>query len=541
MEPRNTQQTKIAIKNATNAMDDVVKEILYGLSRLMPSGRRKLLRAYNLYDTIKNQLQTGDIKPITEDDLNANVMRIIRAHPDWRPRGGPVYYDIAGDDDDDDDDDRGGPPPPPDAGEPSPETPRPPSSREPSPPPPPEPRRRTRMSRKQPPPPPPPPEVLPEPPAAEPEILPEPKSKSRSRSRSAVPPEAEAVAAPEPEPRGRSRRQKALPQIQPPAPMQEEPEATPQPQPEPKKKAAKTTPQPWPAPPPVKPLPDDIMRGAVEHAARRAMKLPLSESETAQAAQISQMAKNLRDTVMRQAKTSKREGEEPPHLDAQDFKRFARSAVESAQAMRTEEPTKYFPHEEASSSSSGPAPAGLSAAEAKRVQAMARGAAIAAAEKATQEAVDRGETDQKRVNMIGLIAAAHAAKQTAHDLAGTRNLNPAETYKVCADDWEMYKEIAIASGLKAVVRGKKRDPSPVTVEKEEVHEAPAAKAKKAKKQPEDKPAAPAKARSKSRAKSAPKETTTEVEASTTPRARTRSAKQQARSRSAKSETPTKRR
>ena len=153
VEPRNTQQTKIVIKDATNAMDDVVKEILYGLSRLMPSGRRKLLRAYNLYDTIKNQLQTGNIKPITEDDLNANVMRIIRNHPDWRPRGRPVYYDMAGeDDDDDDDDDRGGPPPP-DALEPSPETPRPPSSRDasPPPPPPPEPRRRARMRRKQPP------------------------------------------------------------------------------------------------------------------------------------------------------------------------------------------------------------------------------------------------------------------------------------------------------------------------------------------------------------------------------------------------------
>ena len=210
------------------------------------------------------------------------------------------------------------------------------------------------------------------------------------------------------------------------------------------------------------------------------MKLPLSESETAQAAQISQMAKNLRDTVMRQAKTNKREGEEPPRFDAQDFKRFARSAVESAEAMRAEQPTNYFPHEEASSSSSGAAPAaGLSAAEAKRVRTMARGAAIAAAEKATQEAVDQGETDEKKVNMVGLIAAAHAAKQTAHDLAGVRKLNPAETYKVCADDWEMYKEIAIASGLKAVVRGKKREPSPVTVE--EIHEPQEAK-KKAKKQ-----------------------------------------------------------
>ena len=75
IKPTNTNATKIAVRNVANTLESIVEAIITSLgewSRIsVPT--RQLVRTYKLYDVIRDQLSSGDIKPITEDDFRARI------------------------------------------------------------------------------------------------------------------------------------------------------------------------------------------------------------------------------------------------------------------------------------------------------------------------------------------------------------------------------------------------------------------------------------------------------------------------------------
>ena len=58
-----------------------------------------LLRAYNIYDIIFNQLRSGKIYPISDDIIISNVKAVLRKYKQWYK----YAFGSSGEDDDDDD------------------------------------------------------------------------------------------------------------------------------------------------------------------------------------------------------------------------------------------------------------------------------------------------------------------------------------------------------------------------------------------------------------------------------------------------------
>ena len=75
IKPSNTNATKIAVRNVANSLESLIEAILISLGDWgrISTPPRPLRKAYKLYDVIRDQLRSGDIKPITEDDLNARI------------------------------------------------------------------------------------------------------------------------------------------------------------------------------------------------------------------------------------------------------------------------------------------------------------------------------------------------------------------------------------------------------------------------------------------------------------------------------------
>jgi len=144
LNPENTIQTKLSIQTEAsrlagvverihNKLQEVVRTIVANPSRLNPDTSRQLVQVYNLYDIIYDQLQDGNLYPITDDALLSNRKNIIKKNPALSriiPPSVPVYPMDEGDDDEEDersdgkpsssgessgDDDDGAPPPTPPA------------------------------------------------------------------------------------------------------------------------------------------------------------------------------------------------------------------------------------------------------------------------------------------------------------------------------------------------------------------------------------------------------------------------------------------
>ena len=118
LNPSNTIQTKLSIKTEASRLDGLVarvhgqvQEVIREIIAHHPSGvtgeAQRIVMVYNLYDIIYDQLQKGNLYPITDDDLLSNRRNIIKKNPALSriiPPGVPVF-NMGGDDDDDDDDD----------------------------------------------------------------------------------------------------------------------------------------------------------------------------------------------------------------------------------------------------------------------------------------------------------------------------------------------------------------------------------------------------------------------------------------------------
>ena len=82
--PANTTQTKMVITNLANKLEGRITAICNDIKDILNAMYKvasfqlylsKLLRAYNIYDIIYDQLQTGRIQPIEDDIIVSNVKR----------------------------------------------------------------------------------------------------------------------------------------------------------------------------------------------------------------------------------------------------------------------------------------------------------------------------------------------------------------------------------------------------------------------------------------------------------------------------------
>ena len=126
IEPSNTPQNRIAIKNIANSMDGRVLSIHNDIKTLLKQST-KLQSAFNFYDIVIEQLRTGNIHPISDEEFASNHRKLVRQNPSTLgerayltpPQAKPFEsYGIHSDSDDDFDDisdmsTSGFPPPPP--------------------------------------------------------------------------------------------------------------------------------------------------------------------------------------------------------------------------------------------------------------------------------------------------------------------------------------------------------------------------------------------------------------------------------------------
>jgi hypothetical protein len=109
----NTNATKIAVRNVANSLESLIETILISLGDWgrISTPTKPLRKAYKLYDTIRDQLNSGNIKPITADDFIARIESRPPSASDSVARSITEFHrtDESDDEDDDDDADEGRP------------------------------------------------------------------------------------------------------------------------------------------------------------------------------------------------------------------------------------------------------------------------------------------------------------------------------------------------------------------------------------------------------------------------------------------------
>lgn len=107
IKPSNTNATKIAVRNLANSLESLIEAILISLGDWgrISTPPEPLRKAYKLYDVIRDQLRSGNIKPITKDDFIARIESRPPSASAQVARSVTEFHRTPDDDDENDDDD----------------------------------------------------------------------------------------------------------------------------------------------------------------------------------------------------------------------------------------------------------------------------------------------------------------------------------------------------------------------------------------------------------------------------------------------------
>lgn len=107
IKPSNTNATKIAVRNLANSLESLIEAILISLGDWgrISTPPEPLRKAYKLYDVIRDQLRSGNIKPITADDFIARIESRPPSASVRVARSVTEFHRTPDDDDENDDDD----------------------------------------------------------------------------------------------------------------------------------------------------------------------------------------------------------------------------------------------------------------------------------------------------------------------------------------------------------------------------------------------------------------------------------------------------